>query len=304
MMTTAQLAQRLAQEMWGMDFARLSMTQAEKLRDGINLGLDEFGGLLPSHRKVRNVPFVVESSKAVSVNVTEASAVISIATALPISAVYATAADMVGRGLVLAGAPNVNRLVSATELQMPWLGSSGAVAGTLYADGIPLNARLDQISGAVTFLKEGTTEPLALHPRHDFVGTSLYASASAQIGEPAVWWLESFGGHDAQEVRLVLRLWPLPSVRGTLVVPLKQFAAPVTLTDLHQTLRTLPVDEIEQGHLVALCAVWLLTAPGLRDDLNVNAIAAVAETSRRQLAARANPNPSAVPNQVGTPQGW
>lgn len=290
--------------MWALDFAALSMTQAEKLRDGINLGLDEFGGLLPSHRKVRNVPFVVESSKAISVNVTAASTAITIATSLPISAVYAAAADLVGRGLVLAGAPNVNRLVSSTELQMPWLGSTGALAGTLYADGIPLNARMDQISGAVTFLKEGTTEPLALHPRQDFVGTSLYSSASAQIGEPAVWWLESMGGHDAQEVRQVLRLWPLPSVRGTLVVTLKQFAAPVTLTDLHQTSRSLPVDEIEQGHLVALCAVWLLTAGGLRADINPQAITAVAQTSRRQLAARANPNPSGVPNQVGTPPGW
>jgi hypothetical protein len=304
MMTTAQLAQRLAQKMWGEDFSRLSMTQAEELRDGINIALDEFGGFLPAHRKVRSVPFVVESSKSVSVEVTAASSTIVIATSLPISTVYAAPADLVGRGLVLAGAPNLNRLISSTALLLPWIGSTSTVAGTLYADGIPLPARADQLAGEVTFLKEGTTEPALLHPRQDFPSTSLHANASTQIGEPAVWWLDSFGGHDAQEISLILRLWPLPSVRGTLTVKLKQFAAPVTLDDLNVTSRSLPVDTTEQGHLVAICAEHLLTASGLRKDLNPAAISVQAASVRTLLSNRANSNPAAVPNRVGTPQGW
>lgn len=303
MMTTAQLAQRLAQEMWGVDFSALTMTQKEKLRDGINLALDEFGSLLPAHRKQRGAPFVVDEPRTISVNVTAGSTAITVATGLPFG-FYAAASDLVGRGLVLASSPSLNRLLSSTALLLPYLGTTGAVAGTLYADGVPLPARVEQLAGEVTFLKEGQATPLPLTHRNDFPFTAAYTNGTTITGEPSVWWLEPFGGADAQDVRMVLRVWPLPSVRGILMVPLSRFVAAVTLSDMHITPRELPVDEIEQGYLVSLCTPHLLGSSGLREGLSPANIQTMAGLTRSMLRTRANHNPSGQPNRCGTPAGF
>lgn len=303
MITTFQLAQRVAQRMFGQDSARLPITKAEDLRDALNFGLDEFAKALPDHRKIRPMPAVLDEPRAITLNVTAGSATVSIATALPFGA-YTVAADLIGRGLVIAGMPNVNRLISSTAMLMPYLGATGSVAATVYADGVPLPARVERVASGVAWLREGSSDARELRHHADFPRTSAYASSGSATGDPSVWWVEPVGGTDAQDVKLVLRVWPLPTTRGTLIMSAMQFAAPVTMDDLHITTRALPVDEMELGFLAAICASHLLGSPGLRSDIKASQIETAADRARLMLAARANNNPSGEPNRYGTPDGY
>lgn len=301
MMTTFQLAQRLAQQLWGGDFARLDITQAEQLRAGVNLALDEFGSLLPTHRRKRQAPFLVESPQSISATVTEASTAISISTGFPISAILSTAADMAGRGVVLAGDVSVNRFVSSATLFQPWMQASGSVTGTVYSDGIAIPARIDQVAGTPLLVQSsGAALPALTHRQSE----QSWNQNDTEVGTPREWWLEEIGGGDAVATQLLLRLWPLPSTRLRLVLPLLQFCAPVTMGDLHVDSRLLPVEEIEHGYLTAIAAEKLLTATGLSEKIDPAEIRTAADAARASLKRRANPSPSGQPTTVGTPRGF
>lgn len=300
-MTTVQLAQRMMRNLSVSDWSRLPMDAAEEVREAINLGLDEFVRLLPHHRTVRDASFVVEEPKTISVTVSDASTAIVIGTAFPIGA-YATALELPGRGIVIAGDSRLNRLLTSTQLVTHFLGTAGEVSATLYGDGIPLGVRADQLAGAPSFSRANSSQRLWLS-NIDGAG-DWGANSSVQTGQPTSWWVDSFGGSDAQVTSWLLRLHPLPSARGILNVPLKQFPASVSLTDLHITPRALPVFELEEGHLANICAANLITCPLWRENVNKSDVRTKAADSRMAMAARSNPNPSGRPHSVGTPHGY
>lgn len=300
-MTTVQLAQRLMRNLTVSDWSRLPMDAAEEVREAMNDGLDEFVRLLPSHRTIRDASFVIEEPKTISVTVTDASTALVIGTGFPIGA-YATALDLPGRGIVLAGDTRLNRLLSSTALMSHFLGTAGVVSATLYGDGIPLGARADQLAGTPTFTPANSAQS---HYLSHVEAAGLWgANSTVQTGQPASWWVDSFGGGDAQATTWLLRLHPLPSARGILSVPMKQFPASVSLTDLHITSRSLPVYELEEAHLANLCAVKLITCPLWRENVNRSDVRTKADDSRRAMSARSNPNPSGQPNRCGTPVGY
>lgn len=300
-MTTVQLAQRLMRNLSISDWSRLPMDAKEEVREAMNLGLDEFVRLLPRSRTVRDMPFVIEEPKTISATVTDGSTTLSIVTGYPIGA-YAAATDLPGRGIVLTGDSKLNRLLSSTQLVEHFLGTAGTVAGTIYGDGIPLGARAEQLAGTPTFTPANSSQ--RHHLTHVEDRSSWSALGTVQTGQPAYWWVDSFGGGDAQATSWLLRLHPLPSARGTLSVPMKQFPASVSLTDLHITARSLPVFELEEGHLANLCAANLVTCPLWRADVNKSDVRTKASDSRQAMAARANHNPGGHPNRVGTPPGY
>lgn len=300
-MTTVQLAQRLMRYLSVSDWARLPMDAAEEVREAMNSGLSEFVSLLPQHRTVREASFVIEAPKTISATVTDASTALVISTGYPIGA-YASALDLPGRGIVLAGDSKLNRLLSSTQLTEHFLGSGGVVACTLYADGIPLGARAEQLAGTPYFTPTASSQRHYLTHVEDRSAWS--ANAAVQTGQPAYWWVDSFGGGDAQATSWLLRLHPLPSARGILSVPMKQFPASVSLTDLHITARSLPVFELEEGHLANICAANLITCPLWRADVNKADVRTKASDSRQAMRARANPNPGGQPNRCGTPPGF
>lgn len=300
-MTTVQLAQRLMRNLSVSDWSRLPMDAKEEVREAMNSGLDEFVRLLPSARTVRDATFVIEEPKTISATVTDASTALVIGTSYPIGA-YASALDLPGRGIVLAGDSKLNRLLSSTVLVQHFLGTAGVVAGTIYGDGIPLGARAEQLAGTPYFTPAPSSQ--RHHLTHVEDRSSWSGLDTVQTGQPAHWWVDSFGGGDAQATTWLLRLHPLPSARGILTVPMKQFPASVTLTDLHITARSLPVQELEEGHLANLCAANLLTCTLWREDVNKADVRTKADTSRSAMAARSNPNPSGQRHSVGTPQGY
>lgn len=298
MIATKQLAQRLARKMWGVDFSHLTMSTAEELRDGINKTLLEFASKLPAARKSREVPFVVDAPCSVSATVTGSSTVVALP-APPIG-LYPGTADLVGRGIVFNGLPVLNRLVSATKLARPWLLSGGAVQATVYGDGIPLPARLEQLVDDVSWQSASDSTPLPLPPRD----VSLPISTPLQVGQPAFWWLDPFGNAEAVECSLILRVWPLPGTAGEILTKVKLWADPVTISDLNVTTRSLPIFEEELGLFCDLAAEHLLSASDLNPKLDSAAIRTSAMTARTLLDMRKQPNPSGVPNRVFTPQNW
>ncbi len=302
MMTTAQLSQRLAQKMWGTDFARLSMTMAEELRDAINMGLAQLAKHLAPARRVRDTAFVVEGPRSVQVTMTAGSPDFTLATALPIGS-YVTSADLVGRGIIIGGSPALNRLLTSSQMVEPWLGVSGLQSATLYGDGIPLGVRTDQLSGGARWQSESAASAETLTFRETSPDAQRLATVTT-LGQPTEWWLENFAGGDAQEVALVLRLWPLPSTRGLVRIPISQLPAEVSLEDLHVTPRALPINTLEQGFFTALVAGYLTDAPNLRGDLDASQVARKAQDALTWFENSANPNPSGQPNRVGTPAGW
>ena len=300
-MTTVQLAQRLMRNLAVSDWSRLPMDAAEEVREAINLGLDEFVRLLPSHRTIREASFVIEEPKAISVTATDASTALVIGTGFPLGA-YASALDLPGRGIVITGDSRLNRLLSSTELVTHFLGAGGVVAATLYGDGIPLGVRGNQLAGAPAFTPANSATKHYLSQVEP--ASEWGANSSVQTGQPSAWWVDSFGGSDAQLTTWLLRLHPLPSARGILTVPMKSFPASVSLTDLHITARSLPVFELEEGHLANICAANLITCPLWRENVNKADVRTKAADSRVAMASRSNPNPSGRPHSVGTPHGY
>lgn len=302
MMTTAQLSQKLAQKMWGEDFARLSMTMAEDLRDAINMGLAQLAKFLPPQRRVRETAFVVDGPQVIEVTMTVGSPDFTLGTVLPIGS-YQTTEDLVGRGLVVSGSPALQRLLTASQMVEPWLGASGPQSATLYGDGIPLSVRTDQVSGGVRWQSEFAAAPVPIAFRETPPDAERRNTASS-LGTPTEWWLENFAGGDAQEVSLVLRLWPLPSTRGLVRVPISQLPAEVSLEDLHVTPRAMPINTLEQGFFTALVAGYLTDAPKLRGDIDITQIVRKSAEALAWFENSANPNPSGQPHRVGTPSGW
>lgn len=298
MIATKQLAQRLARKMWGLDFAHLTMSTAEELRDGINKTLLEFASKLPAARKSREVSFVVDAPQSVAATVTSGSTAV-ILPDLPFG-LYASAADLVGRGIVFSGLPVLNRLVGSTKLARPWLLTSGSIQATVFGDGIALPPRLDQMVDGVSWQSAADSTAIPLSPRDE----SLPIATPLQVGQPAFWWLEPFGNAEAVEYSLILRVWPLPGAAGEILTKVKLWADPVTISDLNVTTRSLPIFEEELGLFCDLAAEHLLSAGDINPKLDAKAIRTSAMTARTLLDMRKQPNPSAVPNRVFTPHNW
>jgi len=298
MISTKQLAQRLARKMWGVDFAHLTMSTAEELRDGINKTLLEFASKLPAARKSREVPFVVDGPQSVTATLTSGSTAL-ILSPIPLG-FYTSAADLVGRGIVFNGLPVLNRLVSATKLARPWLLTGGSVQAIVFGDGIPLPSRMEQLVDGVSWQSASDSTAIPLPPRDE----SLPISTPLQVGQPSFWWLEPFGNADAVECSLILRLWPLPGAAGEILTKVKLWADPVTIPDLNVTTRSLPIFEEELGLFIDLAAEHLLSAGDINPKLDATAIRTSAMTARTLLDMRKQPNPSAVPNRVFTPHNW
>jgi len=288
-MTTISLAQRLMRYLIEEDITRLPMSAREEMRENINLGLDAFGQLLPDARRQRPVTFVIAPPQTITLTVADAET-----SAASLSVPVAS-----GKGLVVAADPKLNRWVTGPALSLPYFGGSGAQSAQVFSDGFDLGERCDQIIGDPTFTQAGSASTLKLQYRRFFADTQV-----VEFGEVREWWLESFGGSDAGGFSNLLRLWPIPTVRGHLTVTLAQFTSPVTLNDMHVTARTLPVQTIEEGYLVALCAEQFLDSGLLREKVDKNEIRGSADRARAAMAARGNQNPSGQANWVGTPQGF
>ncbi len=297
MIKLSQIAQRLAFRLFERELNELHLNAQEAIRDGLNLALIEFGSLLPAHRTEKPLYLVMEQPQAVQATVTRGSATVAFTNSFPLG-MYATALDLAGKTVQMAGS-GLNRLVSSTQLAMPWLGSSGSKTGMVYADGALLNRRMEQLVGEVRWKPEAGEEKkldLQTPPQTDMESPSL--------GTPRFAWLESIGGADATENRQLLRVWPIPSVIGAVVVPVRQFAAGITLEDMLVTKREIPVDEEEAGLVSSLAAPHLLGCTGLREGLSANDFVVAATAARSLLMTRHNPNPSGVPHKVGTPANW
>jgi hypothetical protein len=182
---------------------------------------------------------------------------------------------------------------------LPYFGGSGAQSAQVYSDAFDLGERIDQIIGEPFFTQAGSSTASRVQQRRFFPDTEVL-----EYGEVREWWLETFGGSDAGGFSSLLRLWPVPTVRGHLTVVLAQFCAPVTLNDMHVTARTLPVQVIEEGYLVALCAEQFLDSSLLREKVDKNEMRGSADRARSAMQSRANQNPSGHANWVGTPQGY
>lgn len=123
-----------------------------------------------------------------------------------ISGLTTYAAWMVGCTIRIAGDSDDNEIVSQTTLARPFLGSTGATTGTVYADAIPLDSTISHILGNVRI--QGLPGLCVVGTREEFdrsmgvtdygsgeyggdASTSVTVDDNKQIGDPSVGFVDT-----------------------------------------------------------------------------------------------------------------
>lgn len=300
-MTTIQLAQRLTRYLKVKSLADTPLPIVVEIQEAMNMGLTTFQSLISESRKQKPITWVAEEPKIVTVDLTDGSNAIAISTAFPIG-LYQSADDVVGKGLIIgSSAFRLNRFISGIEMVDPHLGVSGSQAATILCDGIALSAQDRHLASDITIQPAGGGQLKKL-VRRDSV---LLPDGHLQRGQPEAYSIEYLGGSEPSEASWLLRLWPLPSSRFLLKATVSRFPAAVELVDLTQTPRQLPVDTLEEGDLVRLCAVNLLSCSLFDlENISTKTVQMDAQQAEMSMQKRLSPNPSADAPFVGTPPGF
>ncbi len=301
-MTTIQLAQRLTRYLKVKSLADTPLPVVVEIQEAMNMGLTTFQSLISESRKQKPVTWVAEEPKIVTVDLTDGSKSIEVSTAFPIG-IYQSADDLTGRGLIIgSSAFRLNRFMSGTEMVDPHLGVSGTQAATILCDGIALTSQDRQMASDITIQPAGGGQLKKL-VRSDSVLSTI--DAHLQLGQPEAYSIEYIGGSESSEASWMLRLWPLPNSRFLLKAHVSRFPAAVELCDLTQTPRHLPVDTLEEGDLVRLCAVNLLSCSLFDlEKFSTKTVQIDAQQAEIAMAKRMSPNPSGDAPFVGTPPGF
>lgn len=298
-MTTSQLAQRLAQKVFGRDWSRLTLTTSEEIRAAINKGLEQFGTLLPMDRRTRPVGLVLERPVACELTVTEGSEEVTLVTPRPIALL--TDADIPGKTVVIDGQPC--RFLSISRLAEPWLGTTGSRGVMIFSDAASLAVNTSQLVGDPTWAAYGSTRAETLFYGKP-LGEHMLETTPHSVGTPRHYWIDYLQGVQSAGVVKALRVWPAPSVRGRLGCMMLQIPQSVTLEDLYVTPREIPTDAMEEGYLQDLVTQHLLNADGVRDGFDKTQAATDARFAVSRLMERMNANASGKPNRVGTPRNF
>lgn len=299
-MTTFQLAMRLAENLTTPNWARLSLNEAEKLREALQTGLSEFARLLPAHRQRQPVSQTMRAPLTQEVNIVSGSnefAYVAGGAAYPAGG-YAKEADALGMLVTVGSDPYFNRLILPGQLLRAHIAGSGNTAMTIYGDCIPMGSHIWHMVGTPRWLGGGNAQdlfpwPAEKRPPHTLV-----------TGTPRYWWTEALAGSSRGTTPLwVMRVWPVPVAIGIIELEVAAFPTAISFLDLHDEPRALPATPDEEPYLVALCEEALLKHPLWREDVQKSEVRASAESARRALNERNRPT-STQHNKVGTPSGW
>lgn len=300
-MTTVQLAMRLTENLTVRDWSKLPLNEAEKLREAIQTGLNEFVSLLPAHRVEQPLTQPLRGPITQEIDIIGGAntfAYVAGGSAYPAGG-YGRESDAVGCMVTVGSSPLANRLVNPGEILIPYMGASGTQRMTIHGDAVQMGPEVWQIVSDPRWVSSSGA-PVTLKP----AAPEWARPFKIEYGAPTVWWAESLAGSThATQPMWVLRVWPVPTDVSYLHLQLSKFPQAVSFLDLHDEPRSLPITATEEPWLISLCEAALTKHPLWRGDVEKSDIRNSAEAARISLRTR-NRRMTNTPNRVGTPKGW
>ncbi len=301
-MTSIQLFARACEVLSGTP-QNLSLDDTVMVIGAMNGALTEYLSLLPPERRVSPASARVRAPLTRQINIVNGAvgfAWVLGGGAFPAGG-YSSEADVVGKAMAVSDDGSLNRLNRPGELLMPYLGPTNTAAtATVYCDALPMGQTDLQVIGNPVLLSGGSKHELVFD--HS-LRWKTPAAAETETGTPRFWWTENLLNVErASAPQWHVRLWPLPTVDGVLLLDVAADSSMLGLEEL-TTPRSLAVLDADVQPVVSLVHERLLLHPRLREKINVQAINNAAARDRAALKNKA-PRRTTVPNGVGTPRGF
>lgn len=201
-MTSMQLAQQvLSYTTLPSDPASIPADSAAAIVNCINTGFSKYFIHAPSSRKTTFVSSFISAPTSLTATFTNGS---SSFTGSSLSGV-----SRIGDTLYIGGKKRV--LAVGQSLREPWEIGSGVFSGTLYDDAVALADPIRRVEGSIIWNEARRLEYLAEAPIvEDQVKLVNFS------GEPQYFTIENLGDTVGGSARALLRVYPLPSVSGTI----------------------------------------------------------------------------------------
>lgn len=300
-MNTLMLASRLCSKLSVRNVSALVAEDAVTLLDAINGGLKEWFEGLPPKSKQTRVSETVRPPVAIDLSVIDGAKGFSyVSPPFPIGG-YADESQLIGKSLTIGGSSIVNRLDASSTLLKPYFGSGGDVTATFYGDAIGFSETSVRIATTPVWEGEGSAacqhDLLPLTCSHQDLLLRDFHS-----GIPRYYWAGSHRPTDRSAPIWMLRLWPLPSTRGTVTFTLETVPPAFTL-DALQVPHEVPLPEHDVMDLIPLCEERLAGTLLWSEKADKRSAYASAERSRqrlRDMSIPLDPRPVHIP----TPAHW
>lgn len=297
--TSVQLLHRLTRRLKVRDVGNLDAAARLELLDAANAGLNELAALMPQTRRETPADFTLPAPLTLTLDLVTGARAFSYVGGAPWPVGgYADESSLLGHS-VSAGT-RLNRLHRPGELLAAHLGSSGQQSVTFHGDAAAMGQNQSRLLGRPTY--SDATGSRTLIPAHS--SFSLHPSTfDLSTGTPEYFWTEPLLGTERTSSPLwLIRVWPLPTVLGTLTCRLETLPEALSLEDF-TTPRDLPVEDREAAHLIALCEEFLAGSSLLDGGQKPGDLLHAALRARDHFAS-APQQLDTRPRRLRTPRGW
>lgn len=201
-MTSMQLAQQvLSYTSLPQDPASIPADAAASIVNCINTGFSKYFIHAPSSRKTTFVSSYVQAPISLTATFTQGSP--------SFTGSGLTGSSRIGDTLAIAGEKRV--LAVGESLREPWDMGSGSYSGTLYDDATILADPIRRVEGSIVWNESRRLKYIAEAPILED-----QAKLVNYTGEPEFFTIENLGDTIGGSARALLRIYPLPSISGTI----------------------------------------------------------------------------------------
>lgn len=293
-MTTVEFFHRIGRRARTGDFTKLNLSERTDLANTANAAIQIVYNALPTYFKELTEGFLLPAPRVVSAPVTADSASLG-------SDVFTNAE--IGRTVILDGDQNWNQVLAPNRLQMPYLGATGTVAGTVYGDAVYSERYpFDRILADPKFASNGFAPifPVVFNRTNE---QPWWPFGLNTVGLPQAWWTQLMGNSQGNEPLLVLKFAPLPDRDYAIKVRMSYCPKRLTMAD-YNAATVIPVpDQFIESALIPIAYRELMSTPiwaSMKDEERVERRAQEAiQYCRDQLGQVAAPS-----NRIGTPIGY
>ncbi len=259
--STVALFNRIGRRARGGDFTKLSMNEQMDLMEAANTALQRLYEVLPTYFKEQTQGFVLPAPVTLTnVGVIQYSKTVT--------GVTFTDAQF-GQTVVLDGDAGWNQIIGTNELLNPYIGSTGAVGGTVYGNAIySTTYPFDRVIGDVKFADQSIAP---MFRNQNIMSPGPWAANwlfGWGVGRPQTWWPQVFGNSQGNEPLMVLRFAPAPAAAYAINVRLSFSPKRLTLAD-YDANTSLPVpDKFIEPSLIPMAIQAFMSSPAwqTRDD--------------------------------------
>jgi hypothetical protein len=303
MTTSVLLAQRLTRNLTVDSMAALPAGEVARVMDAINDGLLEYFTFLPDYRKnaIPQPVALLRAPVSMQISIADEATDFTFVDTFPAGG-YADASALLGHSVMIQGDGRLNRMLAAGKLMLPYFGPAGSnVTATFYGDCTPFGQDVIKINDEPRWQSESAQLAAALRlldsdrpeARNPYID-------EPQYGDPLYWWTEAL--QPLENPRWLLRVWPLPTTRGTLAFSAQMFPTALTFSDMTAP-RTLPIPDRELNLVLGLIEDRLRNSPMWSPTADKTTAMQDAARARESLRSLNSPQNSA-PSRIATPENF